>query len=162
MGDLLAGEFDLVGLVGVDLIMTPDGLNVLEVNPRYTASVEVLEWATGMQSLRHHVEACREGRLPSPAEWAGNVSRRVCGKAILYAQRRVVVRDDLTQFGLTQRLADGWPTVADVPSGGAVIEPGRPALTVLAAGPALGAVEAALRQRVCRLREMLGDCAIDP
>jgi predicted ATP-grasp superfamily ATP-dependent carboligase len=45
IGQALAREFALVGLFGVDAIVAGDRVWPVEVNPRYPASVEVLEWA---------------------------------------------------------------------------------------------------------------------
>jgi predicted ATP-grasp superfamily ATP-dependent carboligase len=58
-GCLLAERFALSGLFGVDFIRTGDGLWLIEVNPRYTASVEVLERATGVSFLGCHAAACQ-------------------------------------------------------------------------------------------------------
>jgi len=61
--DHLAGAFDLRGLFGVDLILDDaDRPWVIEVNPRWPASVEVLELAIGLPAMRIHVDACR-GKL---------------------------------------------------------------------------------------------------
>ena len=42
LGGVLAREFGLVGLFGVDFVRAQGEIWVIEVNPRYTASVEVL------------------------------------------------------------------------------------------------------------------------
>jgi len=49
--DLVTGltqAFGLVGVGGVDFVLTETGPVVLEVNPRYTGSMELIEHATGM------------------------------------------------------------------------------------------------------------------
>src|SRR5579864_7744079 len=52
LGNALAAGFHLQGLFGVDCVMR-DGIPwPVEVNPRYTASVEVLELATRIPALR--------------------------------------------------------------------------------------------------------------
>ena len=62
IGEVLAREFDLRGLFGVDFI--DDGAEPwpIEVNPRYTASIEVLERALSFSAVGWHVAACRVGR----------------------------------------------------------------------------------------------------
>jgi predicted ATP-grasp superfamily ATP-dependent carboligase len=67
IGEFIATEFRLVGLFGVDFIRAGSGLYPVEVNPRYTASVEVLERITGMPLLAWHV-AARE-----PCRWIGSL-----------------------------------------------------------------------------------------
>ncbi len=86
IGDCLASEFGLTGLVGVDAIVNRRGVWPLEVNPRYTASVEVLERVLGIPAVRWHVEACLHGALPRESASRGQ-GPRWCGKAILFARR---------------------------------------------------------------------------
>ena len=65
----------------------------VEVNPRYTASVEVLELALGRSLLiEHFVPACRGRRTGQPIRLIASISR-VVGKAILFASRPLVVPD---------------------------------------------------------------------
>jgi uncharacterized protein len=54
IGGVLASAFGLKGLFGVDLILKDEVPWPVEINPRYTASVEVLEWATGRALLEEH------------------------------------------------------------------------------------------------------------
>jgi predicted ATP-grasp superfamily ATP-dependent carboligase len=63
LGDCLAGEFKLRGLVGVDFLLSGQTVWPIEVNPRYTASVEVLERSLGIAAISWHVDACRDGVL---------------------------------------------------------------------------------------------------
>ncbi|MCU0872094.1 MAG: ATP-grasp domain-containing protein [Pirellulaceae bacterium] len=145
IGDCLVRSFALSGLFGVDAVMTEEGICVVEVNPRYTASVEVIELAYETALLPLHVRACQSGELPP----AGPVSphRRV-GKAIIYAQQtgRVPVGFD----ALVRRLnADPLrPTVADIPAVGTEFSAGDPLVTVLAHAETLDAAECSLRANV--------------
>jgi predicted ATP-grasp superfamily ATP-dependent carboligase len=124
----LAAAFGLRGLFGVDGLLVEGRLHLVEVNPRYTASMELIEaaWgAAGPSLVDLHAEALA-GRLPSrlPPAWAPG--RPVLGKGIVYAGRPVVVPE-------TDRwLAAGW---RDVPQAGTRIPAGAPVCTVLAAGP---------------------------
>lgn len=145
IGDCLARRFALSGLFGVDAVMTEEAIWVVEVNPRYTASVEVVELACDTALLPQHVRACQSGQL-SPA---GPVFplRRV-GKAIIYAQKpgRIPVGFD----ALVRRLnADPLrPSVADIPAVGVEFRPGEPLVTVLAYAESLDEAERSLRQSV--------------
>lgn len=60
IGTLLAHEAKLLGLFGCDFILADNFPWLIEVNPRYTASVEVLERATSWPLLKWHVAACLE------------------------------------------------------------------------------------------------------
>jgi predicted ATP-grasp superfamily ATP-dependent carboligase len=118
----------------------------VEINPRYTASVEVLEFATHLPALACHAHVFIHGQLASSPSPALPSDQRI-GKAILFA------RDDL-HFP-----ADGpWmamlrsptpvremPVFADVPAAGERIEAGRPILTFFARADSPSACEEALR-----------------
>src|SRR5690606_21045188 len=76
LGDLLAAEFQLIGAFGVDFILDADEETVwpVEINPRYTASMEVLERAHDQLIVAQHIAACRDHTLPRAP---GNPSRVV-------------------------------------------------------------------------------------
>jgi predicted ATP-grasp superfamily ATP-dependent carboligase len=121
LANAVTEAFGLRGLNGIDFVAR-DGVPLpIEVNPRYSASMELVELATGSSLFTIHVNAC-EGRLPEPAR----LPVRVHGKAIVYARRDVVVSDPLA-----------WrvPAVADVPHPGERIGRGHPICTLLADGP---------------------------
>jgi uncharacterized protein len=113
-------EFRLRGLNGLDFVAR-DGVPLpIEVNPRYSASMELVERATGSSLFAIHAGAC-EGRLPEPAR----LPVVVHGKAIVFARRDIVVTDPRA-----------WrvPAVADVPHPGERIRRGHPICTLLADG----------------------------
>ncbi|MBT6498230.1 MAG: ATP-grasp domain-containing protein, partial [Planctomycetaceae bacterium] len=100
IGRTLAEVFGLRGLFGVDLIYDGQSATPVEVNPRYVASIEVLERAMDMPLLEWHRRACEsyeEGAgslqvdddLVFQLAKAVNGRQEVVGKAILFA------RDDL-------------------------------------------------------------------
>jgi predicted ATP-grasp superfamily ATP-dependent carboligase len=110
--------FGLRGLNGLDFIAR-GGLPIpIEVNPRYSASMELVERAAGRSLFAIHAAAC-DGRLPEPVD----LPIRVHGKAIVFARRDVVVSDP-----------SAWhaPTLADVPHDGERIGRGHPICTLLA------------------------------
>ena len=121
LADAVTEAFGLRGLNGLDFVAR-DGVPLpIEVNPRYSASMELVERAIGSSLFAIHAGAC-EGRLPEPAR----LPVRVHGKAIIYARRDVVVSDPLA-----------WrvPAIADVPHPGERIGRGHPICTLLADGP---------------------------
>ncbi len=154
IGNCLAARFAVVGLFGVDMVIDAAGhVWPIEVNPRYTASIEVLECALGIQTIAAHVAACRDGRLPD----ASPTGKRdtFCGKAIVYAQEETVVSHAFSEAALAVAARDPWPRLADIPTAAAVIRPGEPVLTVLASGETMLAVEKKLRRRAAAVRRML-------
>jgi predicted ATP-grasp superfamily ATP-dependent carboligase len=137
IADALTREYGLRGLNGVDFILRGDRPVVLEVNPRYCASMELVERASVASVFGLHVAAC-QGQLPARvAEPSG-----VWGKAIVYATRTVATPDT------TAWLAEG---VRDVPHPGDVIRAGHPICTVLASAPTRAACDAALRAETARI-----------
>lgn len=131
IGDVLAKDFGLIGLFGVDAVVNNDGAWAIEVNPRYCASLEVLERSVGFHSIALHGEACSHGRvrdLPSTA------SSSVCGKAILFVPHRLVLANGADVPWLEDG-GDKWPNWADLPAPGSVIPSGGPLLTILDSAP---------------------------
>ncbi len=129
IGSCLAETFGLVGLIGVDLVMTKHRVYVIEINPRFPSSVEILEQAfAGNRSLmREHVDACRAGALPPESI----PTLHPCwGKAVLFATRRVRIGDNLARFIEHTNRNQTWPPLADIPCDGTVIDVGHPILTV--------------------------------
>jgi uncharacterized protein len=118
----VARTFGLVGLNGLDFIARAGVPWPIEVNPRFSASMELLERGAKLSLFALHADAC-EGRLP------GRMTPplgRVQGKAIVFARRDSIPR-------VTNRwLADS--NLADVPRSGQRIARGRPICTVFATG----------------------------
>ena len=108
------------GLAGIDFIRKPNGVRVLEVNPRYTASVELYERAFGVALIGHVVS---EWFFGDPELKDRPRSTRICGKAILYAERTFAVPADHPWRG---------PDFADIPTVGSVIPAGQPVVTLFA------------------------------
>ncbi len=153
LGDVLAAEFRLTGLFGVDAVFTEEGVWPVEINPRCAASAEIFDRATGLSAIALHVAACREHALPAlpaaprSADWHG--------KAILYARQDAVVGAELAAEWLERSRAEQWPEVADVPAAGSPIRAGQPVVTLFAKagdrrslGDALSAQEAYWQRRL--------------
>ena len=83
LGCLLADVFGLVGAVGVDFVLgADDAITVIEVNPRPTASMELVERASGESIAGAHFAACG---FPPPAPPIAEASAGIWSKAILFA-----------------------------------------------------------------------------
>jgi predicted ATP-grasp superfamily ATP-dependent carboligase len=139
LGDMLAQRFGLVGLVGVDFVRAGGEIWPLEVNPRYTASAEVLERVTGMSLIDWHAAACTSEQLPPPVT---SQSAVYAGKAVVYARQNCAWK----QAAADDAPSD-WPVIADIPHGGQRFAAGQPMVTVFAVGDSLAAVEHTLRVR---------------
>lgn len=129
-GDVLAAGFSLHGLFGVDFIIDHERVWVIEVNPRYTASVEVLERAFGFNAVDLHIAACHGRPLP-PIESSGSPC---IGKCIVYANEPCTISAEQVQALQRRNRGRPWPAVADIPRAGTQIDIGQPILTVFAEG----------------------------
>jgi predicted ATP-grasp superfamily ATP-dependent carboligase len=149
---VLAREFNLTGLFGVDCIVAGDEIWPVEVNPRYTASVEILERATGASAICWHVVACRENCLPR--EIPLPPSDVWFGKMVVYAptipgKQHAVVDAELTAEWQAANHDSAWPRFADLPAPGATIAQGQPAFTLFAAE----GDRKTLREKLCQEAE---------
>ena len=152
LGIRLAEEFGLVGLFNVDFVRTPETLWPVEVNPRYSASVEVLERCFGIAAIGMHVAASETQLVPQATAWNTD---RVWGKAIAYAPHdsRVSARFDALVDALNEPGA--VPLIADLPRVGDSLLAGQPIATVFADGDTASEVEQSLRSRVAQLLSTL-------
>ncbi len=123
IGGVLAQTFGLRGLFGVDAIEHDGTLIPVEINPRYTASVEVIETGNGLPLTRYHVNACR-GSLDLPHRSA----QELYGKCYLFAPEQLIVRGDPRTLPMPCELDS--VKLADVPVPGTVIRQGAPVLSL--------------------------------
>ena len=131
-GEVLRNRFGLQGLFGVDAILANRRWWTIEINPRYTASVEILERARGICAAGWHVAAC------SGEDMASTLNpeiRELHGKAIVYATQPVLASPEFCSWVAGQNgPAQRWPPIADLPYANTIFSPGEPILTVFARG----------------------------
>jgi predicted ATP-grasp superfamily ATP-dependent carboligase len=157
IGSLLAGAFALRGAVGVDAIVTPSGrLVVIEINPRPTASMELVDRRTGSCLAGEHLAACgivtgSGSPAPSGGRWA---------KGILRAAHPIAVDDKLCDrldgFNAAWSGADGWPAIADLPRPGTEVPSGAPCITLFAVADSGRQARGLLETRMKIVAEALG------
>jgi predicted ATP-grasp superfamily ATP-dependent carboligase len=143
----VTASFDLVGVNGVDFIAAGGEPYPLEVNPRWTGAMELIERSYGLSVFGAHANACARGELPVFDLVRSRQRRRAIGKAILFARETVTMGD-----------ADGWladRTIRDVPRPGERIAAGRPICTIFADGDDAASCHAALVGRAERLYSRL-------
>jgi uncharacterized protein len=134
---IVTREFGLRGVCGIDFIARRSTPYALEVNPRPTASMELVERATGRSIWLAHVAGCRAALASSTgSEHSPAVAH---GKAVLYARRPVVLGD-----------TDRWLSdddVRDIPAPGERIARGSPICTIFASARTSALCHAALVRR---------------
>ncbi len=130
IGQTIAAEFALCGLFGIDFILRDGVPWPVEVNPRYPASVEVLERASGQPLLAAHAKAfggCAPAARTRPAYG------KVVAKAILFARQSLMASEyPLWQTALEMPLDDLTVPFADLPATSTRIEVGQPICSVFA------------------------------
>lgn len=153
LGAALTRSFGLVGAFGCDMIVTSAGsVHVLEVNPRPTASMELIERATGWSVAAAHLGATTAARAADPP----GPSAAIWGKAIVFTPRpaRPDAAARISSAARAWAAVDGMPAVADVPAGNEPLTSSAPLVTVFACGTTASEVASGLRTRVVCLRRL--------
>lgn len=159
LGELLSDRFKLAGLVGVDLVIAGDKAWIIEINPRYSSSAEVVERMTGVNVIGAHVKAClgeplelppslRSGRIAAKSdESAANTH----GKLILYAKRDATVDEAFHAWAMSQSSLDRQACrLADIPAVGETISAGHPILTAFASTAAAN-YDSEMKRRIAQV-----------
>jgi predicted ATP-grasp superfamily ATP-dependent carboligase len=150
-GEVLAGAFGLLGLNGIDFVLSDRGGRLLpcpvEINPRPSASLEVLEARLGRSLFGDHLRACR-GHLPREPLLPKGQKDGFSGKAIVYARRCRIAPATDSWYGLGRR---------DVPHEGDSLSRGMPICTVLGEGRSRSDCLEALRRGARAVRAEIGD-----
>ncbi len=139
----LTSAFHLVGVNGMDFILQGSEVYPLELNPRYTASMELVEVAYGLNIFSTHISAC-DGVLPLFD--LQRAPEGYWGKGILFAERDAI----------TPATDDWWDRgIRDIPFPGDRIRAGSPICTILVRGPSLEESYQALRAQADWVRHEL-------
>lgn len=128
LGNTLTREAQLRGLFGIDFILADDIPWLVELNPRYTASVEILERALGLALLAEHTSAFSNGTATVRERIASNC---IVGKQILFAASDLTVPNFEMTFESAEHTSES-PLIADIPALGSRIAAGWPICTVFA------------------------------
>ena len=137
----VARDYSLVGLNNVDFIARRADAIPVEVNPRWSASVELIERAHGFSMFGLHADACARGTLPD--DRMPLCARHAVGKAIVFARYHLMAGH--THTWLLSR------DIADVPRPQTFIRRGQPICTVFAEAPTAHECYLALTRRAERV-----------
>ncbi|MFZ3383000.1 MAG: ATP-grasp domain-containing protein [Candidatus Methanoperedens sp.] len=119
----IAIEFKLLGSNGVDFMVTDNGVQVIEINPRFQGSLDTVELSTGVNIFDAHVRSF-EGELPHSRE-----STCFAAKTIIFAEKELVITKEISDT-LVKCMDKG--RAADIPRRGITIKPDEPITTMLA------------------------------
>ena len=104
------------GVIGVDFIVSDENFFVIEINPRFQATLDTVEMAMGCNLFMLHCDACN-GILPSKMP----VSQQVAVRTILFARHNMRIDEDLSSLR---------PLVADIPYPGTIFLEGQAVISV--------------------------------
>jgi uncharacterized protein len=148
----VTAEFALVGLNGIDCIVRDGIPYALEINPRWSASMELVERAYGVSMFGIHAAACVNGVLPAFDLKRARRRPRTMGKAIVFARAAVTA-------GATHRFLDD-EMVKDIPRPGDHISVGEPICTVFEEDTDLERCRGGLRRRAQSIMSAIAVLAV--
>jgi predicted ATP-grasp superfamily ATP-dependent carboligase len=151
----VAAEFGVVGVNSVDFVARAGVPYAIEVNPRWSSSMELVERVYGLSVFGLHAAACIDGTLPELDLVRLRRGAGAAGKAIIFARCDVAVGD--TRAWLPGDDAGNAAGIRDIPRPGDCIHTGRPICTVFATGRDARACHAALVERAAHVYEELAD-----
>jgi predicted ATP-grasp superfamily ATP-dependent carboligase len=141
-GTVIASEFGLSGLFGIDFLLDQGVAWPTEVNPRYTASVEVYEWVWEVPLLEWHSRACAALKRTQDSPAVGQQLEAVlhtvgsqrpgrqAAKAVIYAPFSLRA-PDLVAMGQSPKFAAAGVQIADRPIAGSPIIEKEPVCTLI-------------------------------
>lgn len=136
-GETVRAETGLLGLWQADFIVDELGLWLLEINPRWSASMELLADTNRHTLIRWHLAALRGESIARVERLS---SSTWLGKSIVYSPTEVTPETSQLE-ALWHRRWNGWSQewesdwlVADIPNTCATIPPGVPIATCMASG----------------------------
>src|SRR5437660_780260 len=136
LAESVTRAFSLVGVNGVDFVARRGFPYAIEVNPRYTAAMELVERAYGISLFDVHARACRQALPAFDLAAARRRAPEAIGKAIVYARRTSALGD--TRSWLSD------PDVRDISPPGTRFAPREPICPILARGRDAAAFVAAI------------------
>ncbi len=144
LATFLTQEYGLSGVNGIDFILNGNQVCLTEVNPRYSASMELIEQAYELPLFDLHVQAVLDGKLPEFNLETALKGKKFFGKGILFAERDAMAPD--TQSWMARE-------IRDVPASGEKLRKGSPICTILVARPTYGETFAELIGQTGMLKE---------
>lgn len=146
ISDFLTRTYGLTGVNGFDFILDRDQVCLLEVNPRYSASMELIERAYGLPIFLHHVQAAMDRLLPEFTLETHLNREGFFGKSILFCKTESVVPGTFARPD---------PDFKDIPHPGEKLHEGSPVCTLLASRETYAETYAELVRQSGKLKEQL-------
>jgi uncharacterized protein len=113
----IATDLGLVGTNGIDFIIGADGPVIIEINPRFQATLDTIEGALGINLVEAHIKSC-QGELVPRARY----SRFAC-RTVYFAEHDFYVK----------KTCEGQ-NYMDIPRKGTFIERAKPVISAIGYG----------------------------
>jgi predicted ATP-grasp superfamily ATP-dependent carboligase len=113
----IATDLGLVGTNGIDFIIGANGPVVIEINPRFQATLDTIEGALGTNLVEAHIKSCQGELVPR-----SRYSRFAC-RAVYFAERDFCVKKTCEH-----------PNYLDIPRKGTYIERAKPVISAIGYG----------------------------
>lgn len=153
LGQFLQHEYALRGLIGVDLILQDEQLWLIEINPRYTASMELFESQFDRSMIQLHLDSFSS----NPANFNRiDHAKTHYGKAVLFARTTTQIPIEFQPIWQAA-LNCKRPTVADLPTIGGTVLAGHPLFTIFARSESVAETKAKLHQQASAFYNRLYD-----
>jgi uncharacterized protein len=148
LGQIVTSKSGLVGLWQVDFLRRQTGLHLLEINPRWSASMELFQWLWQLP-LTHWHARCVRGCVTNDewSSWSNAIERNASDsnkksgrKTIAYSKDTFEVTNEQSEMWFQHRwhcLSESPEThkvphgYADIPRPGTIVHPTQPILTQL-------------------------------
>lgn len=157
LGEALGAGCQLRGLWCLDYILKDNVPWPVEINPRYSASIEVLEYATGLPAMALHRQVF-DPDAPEPAWPAPGRRPAVVAKVLWHAPLGFTMPEGGPWEELLHNPGDihEMPPYADLPESGIIFNLGRPVVTVFTRGDSRQDCRAKMKARLQELRQFFG------
>ncbi len=142
MAERIAAATGCCGVLGIDFLVTDTSITAIEINPRFVATLDTIERATGCNLVKLHIDAC-QGVLPNTIP----EGRSTCIRQILFAPHDLTISSDLSHL---------IPDVADIPVPPTSFETGDAVISVYGEGEDESSARLALDKTIRRVSQYIG------
>jgi uncharacterized protein len=144
--EFLVREYSLTGVNGFDFVFDGRKIWLTEVNPRYSASMELIERAYHLPVFHLHLESVTSGRLPQFNLESQVMNGMFFGKGVLFCEK---------DFVMPNAMGDTAFDLRDIPVPGEKLRKGNPVCTILTRRPTYAETLSGLGVRAENLKERL-------
>jgi uncharacterized protein len=144
--EFLVREYSLTGVNGFDFVFDGRKIWLMEVNPRYSASMELIERAYHLPVFHLHLESVTSGRLPQFDLESQVMNGMFFAKGVLFCEKDFVMPDAIDDAAFDLR---------DIPVPGEKLRKGNPVCTILTNRPTYAETLTDLGAQAENLKERL-------